>query len=1178
MGSKSWLMLVLTSALGWSASAQDMRIQFAEKVAIKAAAGHTEFDAYGRRFSLDLQSNDRLLKTLIGNRKVSIDTDRLMRGEVQGAPGSWVRLAKVGGGLEGAIWDGHDLYVVTSKGSIAANLTMPLDGAPSQTVVYRLSDTVGGLPARFCGLDVNLPASKTKSRTGLEQYQSMITELRANAAALTANEQLDISVLADSDFQNNMGQLARDAMLARVNTVDGIFSDQVGVLIVPSELRMVPAAGNPFTSTNPQALLGQLANYRKSTPAVKAAGIAHLMTGKYLDGDTVGIAYLDSLCDATDGVSLSDSETGEFYSALVMAHELGHNFGAPHDGASGSACSATAQSFLMAPELNGSATFSQCSLSHMQDAIARARGVCIAGLHYADLTVDFPPSPLPVSAQTEFGFPITVRSIGSETVTNATLRVELPPQLSYQSAVLVNGSCAVGGSIVTCQFGDVPANESRSVELRLKSSLLGSFTVGGEVAADNDYARYNNVGSTVVGSLSAVDLGIQMTASTTQVFAADVIDFTIDVSSLRTQTAHGGILLLNLGAAAASIESISGGANACAIESGSPWAMRCNLADVPSGATTRVTVRARGGNPGPYLADAWVVLDNDGDSTNNSARLAYSVRAEREIVTTVSTENLLAVIGSTYDVVYTLTSVGRQGATDAVLTVSNPGSAVQSIVPSAGTCTTPGPGMNYACNFGTLGPGVVRTVTVRLRFDTATSTTLVGATDYTNGAVHANTAKFTWVYVNLRIDAQATINWVQQTLEDQTGTGSFDLQSIGIDFAQHVVAILDVPAPIRLVALRPVYNPHGFQCVLLSAQRASCTGSYGVVGQEGALTRVQFDFVSATAVSGTAQLSLTADSDGNAANDATTASIQVNPYIDVGIGQSGANPGVVVMNVGDVTPVNLTLTSGRNPATNVFVSASGENPWYRVDSISVNGADCPRSENDLSEFGNYYCSVGSMPANASYAVIVRYRATQGGAGLGGVTVYASSLNDAAHGNNFVYINARTQQLTDVAVAIAQSTATTTKGSRLRFPLITVTNTGALADDIVVSIPLPGFATVDTISSSGNCAGTTSLQCVFDSIAPGASATIDLQLLTSAEGTFTSNVTMTADNDSTAANNSASVALTVTAAPAAPASGGGSSSGGGGGGGRMEWLALVLLGGLAMRRGTLSRPRELTPRS
>src|SRR6185436_6187026 len=102
----------------------------------------------------------------------------------------------------------------------------------------------------------------------------------------------------------------------------------------------------------------------------------HLMTGKNLDGDTIGIAFVDALCDEHSGVSLSDSELGTFFSALVMAHEVGHNFGARHDGVPG-VCAATPQDFLMAPVINGSTAFSACSLNSMAASIAAARGRCL---------------------------------------------------------------------------------------------------------------------------------------------------------------------------------------------------------------------------------------------------------------------------------------------------------------------------------------------------------------------------------------------------------------------------------------------------------------------------------------------------------------------------------------------------------------------------------------------------------------------------------------------------------------------------------------------------------------------------------------------------------------------------------------------------------------------------------
>ena len=72
--------VVLALVFAMPAMAQDMRIQFAEKVAIPAAPGLVEFDAYGRRFSLDLVTNDRLLRSLSAANKQAIDPRRLRTG------------------------------------------------------------------------------------------------------------------------------------------------------------------------------------------------------------------------------------------------------------------------------------------------------------------------------------------------------------------------------------------------------------------------------------------------------------------------------------------------------------------------------------------------------------------------------------------------------------------------------------------------------------------------------------------------------------------------------------------------------------------------------------------------------------------------------------------------------------------------------------------------------------------------------------------------------------------------------------------------------------------------------------------------------------------------------------------------------------------------------------------
>src|SRR3954470_11399003 len=97
-GSRSllWAMSILWAVLGAArAGAQSLpTIQFAEPVSLSVEGSHSEFDAYGRRFALSLVDNERVLDKLAHARKAELAPYRLVRGAVEGAAGSWVRLVQ----------------------------------------------------------------------------------------------------------------------------------------------------------------------------------------------------------------------------------------------------------------------------------------------------------------------------------------------------------------------------------------------------------------------------------------------------------------------------------------------------------------------------------------------------------------------------------------------------------------------------------------------------------------------------------------------------------------------------------------------------------------------------------------------------------------------------------------------------------------------------------------------------------------------------------------------------------------------------------------------------------------------------------------------------------------------------------------------------------------------------
>jgi hypothetical protein len=1146
-------------ASGAAVAAPPMQIKYAEAVTLPAAAGKAQFDAYGRRFALTLENNDRLLKALPVARKAELGQTKVLRGKVDGAAGSWVRLTRVGNGMEGAIWDGTELYVVTRYASITDKLTTPLSSmTPDQTVVYRLSDTVGGLPAAFCGLTTNtLPQSKAGA-SALLQYKNVVDELRVNAAG-AISDQIDISLIADTAFQNQMGASASDMMLARLNVVDGIFAEQVGVLIVPTEFRLIASNADPFNSTDPETLLSQVATYREATPAVRSAGLAHLMTGKNLDGDTIGIAYLDSLCDAQQGVSLGDSEEGEFLSALVMAHEIGHNFGARHDGVAG-ICATTSQDYLMAPVINGSTQFSQCSLASIATSVAGARGICIGASNYADVGLVLPPSPYSVQTDGTFSLPVTVRSYGNLPATHVSLKVTFPAYFGMSGATIAGVTCTLANNLVTCPLGDFAAGEERALDLRVSGQTLNSLPVEFLLSADNDRILRNNAGSLQVGLQSGVDLGVTLTASASSFYVTDAVDFTVDVTAHGSLASHGGLVSINIGGVP--IESFNAGPHTCAIDQYSNYMLLCQLADVAAHSSTRITVRGRANEARTGGAGVYLNVPNDYDGTNNTANWPFVVLAEREVRTTVSSEDLRAVIGTTYELTYTLTTAGRLPATNVRFSLQQPlFGVIESVVGASTPCVT-SPDFTD-CDFGTLNPGDVRRVVVRFHMTSTFPSFMSASTRWGGWTGNEYSSVFTHVYANVAIDVAAIAGNSFGVDEGVTSEVGFGVETRGINPAQNVTATFDVALPLQLVSVRFSDGPTGWTCAVLTPQRARCSGSFpggNFYNLNHAVAWVTF--VSDTAGQGQATVTVTTTGDGDPTNDVATAPLTIRPYIDVSI--TAPNDSRLLMQ-GDTTTVDATINTGKNPVTDVRVVPWAASSALALDSFSVGGVDCSQTQSGAA------CDLGNLPAHAAIPVHAVFRALSSeDSTYAVIDVYTQT--DSNGNNNHLAIPIYTLGPSDIQISTAQTSVTAVKGTLLTFPRITLMTGAGTGRDITVDIPLPAFASVSSVSSDGMCTGTTSLQCTFLNVPPDNPRYIDIILNADAAGTFTSNLLLHAFNDSTPDNNAASVVLTVSA----PASGGGSSSGGaasggGGGGGRIEWFMLALLGGLVLRRALLAHP-------
>ncbi|MEY2795930.1 MAG: hypothetical protein RIR10_1646, partial [Planctomycetota bacterium] len=95
---------------------------------------------------------------------------------------------------------------------------------------------------------------------------------------------------------------------------------------------------DPWTGSNTSAQLEEFANYWQTSMTSVTRDLAHFLSGRGLGG---GVAYLPGICAAGSAYGVSANLGGFFPTPLVdnngqnwdiyvVAHELGHNFGAPH--------------------------------------------------------------------------------------------------------------------------------------------------------------------------------------------------------------------------------------------------------------------------------------------------------------------------------------------------------------------------------------------------------------------------------------------------------------------------------------------------------------------------------------------------------------------------------------------------------------------------------------------------------------------------------------------------------------------------------------------------------------------------------------------------------------------------------------------------------------------------------
>jgi hypothetical protein len=235
-----------------------------------------------------------------------------MRGFIQGQPNSDVAASIMSDGLHAMITspDGHRRWLEP----VAPGIVGASDGLH---VLYHGEDVID-CPGN-CGLDQHLfppvPEGDGNRVSGGPDQPYCIAELACDA---------------DYQYFLQFGGNTESRINSIINNVNNQYEDEVTIIHEITTILIRTSQGT-YTTNDPEDLLGQFRTQWNQNHGDIPRDVAHLFTGRELNGTTIGIAFQGVVCSNSSAYSLVQHIGGNFSCVTdLSAHELGHNWNAFH--------------------------------------------------------------------------------------------------------------------------------------------------------------------------------------------------------------------------------------------------------------------------------------------------------------------------------------------------------------------------------------------------------------------------------------------------------------------------------------------------------------------------------------------------------------------------------------------------------------------------------------------------------------------------------------------------------------------------------------------------------------------------------------------------------------------------------------------------------------------------------
>ena len=180
-------------------------------------------------------------------------------------------------------------------------------------------------PEKNCGTDL-LPLV-AGSRPGLSNGGGSAPKAQVISVA-------ELGCDADFQYFQRYGtvQATVDRVESVINAMNLQYESEVELTHqITTTVVRTSSGANPYTTSNSSTLLSQFRNEWNNNQGAIQRDVAQLFTGRNLSGSVIGIAYIGAICGSFGyGVVEADFISNFACTTDLSAHELGHNWNAPH--------------------------------------------------------------------------------------------------------------------------------------------------------------------------------------------------------------------------------------------------------------------------------------------------------------------------------------------------------------------------------------------------------------------------------------------------------------------------------------------------------------------------------------------------------------------------------------------------------------------------------------------------------------------------------------------------------------------------------------------------------------------------------------------------------------------------------------------------------------------------------